>query len=176
MNSIDMIGCIRRLVFITITIIGVQSAAAIPLGRTEAAEIKGTVIDWKWRGEINYQEESEGFAFQRVIPSHYMLRLKLDAKRAKLHDTIHWFSRTMPIGPGVDAEELKPDEIILYLPTSRLKEMKVGVLLAIEDYSIFADDFGPDAEYSKVLVNGLEAKPMGPAFEQDEDRKTAPQK
>ena len=142
----------------------VLPAFSIPLARTEKTTIQGTVVDWKWRGKIDYQEENQGWAFGRTIPSHYIIRVKLVKKRSDLLNTINWYSRLLPIGTGIDDDDLKEDEVIVYLPTSRLDGLLVDAKLTIVDYSIVADDSGPEAESSNILINGKSPKLLGPVF------------
>lgn len=139
-------------------------AFAIPLPRTEKTSIQGAVVDWTWRAEIDYQEEVEGLAFARTIPAHYIVRLKLQKKRNELFNTINWYSRLLPIGVEIDDDELKEDEVIVYLPTQRLKGFLIDAKVTIEGYSIFADDSGPDAESSKILINGATPDILPPVF------------
>jgi hypothetical protein len=146
------------------TLLAAIPAFAIPLGTTDKSTIIGTIVDWKWRCEINYQEQSQGRASQYVIPSHYMIRLKLKDKRSKLHDTINWFSRLLSIGTGIDGDDLGKDEILVFLPTPRLEGLKDEAKLTIEDYSISADDHGPVAKSSRILIDDKIPKPLGPVF------------
>ena len=99
MNSITRI---YMAVLFAILIAALPAYAAIPLGPTEKSTISGKIVDWKWRCEIHYQEESQRNASQYVIPSHYMIRLKIKNKRSELHDTINRFSRLLSIGTGMD--------------------------------------------------------------------------
>jgi len=138
----------------------------LALLRTEKKTIQGTVVDWTWRGELYYQEEFEGVAFGQTIPNHYVIRLKLPKKRDKLFDTINWYSRLLPIGIGIDGDEMKQNEVIVYLPSPRLKGLLRGSKLTIEDYSIVADDSGPSAGNSKILINGTTPKVLPSVFPQ----------
>ncbi len=163
MNSIARI-CVVVSVAI---LLAALSAFALPLGTTEKSTISGTIVDWKWRCEINYQEQSQGRASQYVIPSHYMIRLKLKDKRSKLHDAINWFSHLLSIGTGMHDDDLGKNEILVFLPTPRLDGLKEEAKLTIEDYSISADDSGPVATSSRILIDDKIPKPLGPVFEEE---------
>lgn len=145
----------------------------IPLGSTKEATIRGTIVDWKWRGALNYQEQTQGQASQFEIPSHYMIRLRIDGKRSELHDTITRFSRMLLIGTGMVDEDLKRDEVVIFLPTSRLEGLKAEAILTIEDYSIAADERGPWAESTRILVDGKSPKTLGPVFEEATAKSTS---
>ena len=148
-------------------------AFSVPLPRTEKHTIQGTVVDWTWRGEIYYQVEFQGLAFGQTIPSHYVIRLKLPNKRNDLFNTINWYSRLLPIGIGIDDDELKENEVIVYLPTPRLEGLLNDAKLTIEDYMIVADDSGPFVESSKILINGATPKSLPPVFPQKKDANKA---
>jgi len=141
-----------------------NSAFAIPLPRTEKTTIQGTVVDWTWRGEIDFQQEFQGHAYGQTIPAHYIVRLKLQMKRSELYNTINWYSRLLPIGIGINVDELQEDEVIVYLPTQRLNGFLRDAKLTIEGYSIVADDSGPDAECIKILINGATPDVLPPVF------------
>lgn len=137
---------------------------SVPLPPTKKATIKGTVVDWLWRNEIQYQEATEGLAHFQTIPAHYIIRLKIQKKRNETFNTINWYSRTIIIGIGINSNEFKEDEVILYLPSPKLEGLKVDAKLTLEDYSIAADDLGPSAGSSKILINGATPKVVGPVF------------
>ena len=145
----------------------------IPLAGIKKATIRGTIVDWKWRGALNYQEQTQGQAFQCVIPSHYLIRLKIDGGRNEQHNTIIRFSRLLLIGTGMVDEDLKKDEVLIFLPTSRLEGLKTGANLTIEDYSIAADERVPWAESARILIDGKSPKPLGPAFEEAATKSTS---
>ena len=102
-----------------------------------------------------------------MIPGHYMVRIRLSGKRTELHDTITWFSRLLPIGTGIDADELKKDEILILLPTPRLEGLSDEAILTVEGYSISADDTGSVAHCTRILINGKPPKTLGAAFKKE---------
>jgi hypothetical protein len=139
--------------------LSVLPALSVPHPRTDKTTVRGTIVDWTWRGKIDYEEEFEGLAFGHTIPSHYIIRLKLVKKRSDILNTINLYSRFLPIGIGIDDDDLKENEVIVYLPTARLKGLLKGVRITIENYSIAADDAGPVAESTNILINGKSPKP-----------------
>lgn len=154
-------------------LVAVLPVFGIPLAGTEKSTIRGAIVDWKWRGALKYQEQSQGQAFQCEIPNHYMIRLKVDGARSKLHDTIIRFSRLLPIGAGMIDEDLEKDEVVIFLPTSRLEGLENEAVLTIEDYTIAADERGPQVDYSRILIEGKPPKPLGPAFEDATKKSTS---
>ena len=121
-------------------------------------------MDWTWRGEIDFQQEFQGHAYGQTIPKHYIIRLKIQKKRNDLFNTINGYSRLLRIGIGIDADDLKEDEVIVYLPSPRLKGLLKDAKLTIEDYSISADDSGAEATSSKILIDGATPEIIGPVF------------
>lgn len=154
---------ISRLVHLVLLLTAIP-AFSVPLPRTEKTTIQGTVVDWTWRSEIDFQQEFQGRAYGQMIPGHYIIRLKIQKKRNDLFNTINGYSRLLRIGIGIDADDLKEDELIVYLPTSRLKGLLKGAKLTIEDYSISADDSGAEASSSKILIDDATPETLGPIF------------
>lgn len=163
------ITCLFITLFILIQIT-VLPLFAIPLGTTETTTLTGTIVQWKWRCEIRYQEEEEVRANQFLIPSHYMIKLKLNGKRTALHDEIQKFSRMLSIGTGINVDDLEEDEIIFFLPSSRLEGFKSGAKLKIEGYSIGADETLVEAKSTRILIDDKIPKNLPPIWVDEADR------
>ncbi len=160
-------------IFITVFIliqITVVPLFGIPLGTTEKTTLTGTIVQWKWRCEIKYQEEEEVRANQFVIPSHYMIKLKLNGKRTALHDDIQKFSRMLSIGAGINVDDLKEDEFLFFLPSSRLEGFKNGARLKVEGYSIGADETIVDANCASILIDDKILKKLPPVWVDEADK------
>jgi hypothetical protein len=133
-------------------------AQSIPMPKTEKSTIHGTIVDWVWRNKIEYQQESRGLTFERTIPNHYMIRLKIKEKRNALLNAINSYSMTIPISNCNISDDMAEDEVIIYLPSPRLKGIKDDAKITIVDYSIFTHDFGAEAESANILINGESLK------------------
>jgi len=150
-------------------------AIAVPFRTENPISLKGEIREWVWRETMHYAEQSQGSWFTSTVPAHYLVVVDVpDADREQLKFFTGLVS-SMPIRHQIMDVERKPNEVLLLIPSKRLKEMREGVTLEITNYSLQGDERDTIASFDKFTIDGKKPTTAGPLFPAESTTKRARQ-
>jgi hypothetical protein len=150
--------------FLISTALTPLQALAVPIRPTEPVTLKGEIVDWVWRGAMHYAQEQEGWWFEGDKPAHYLLLLNVQNGDAEKLKRVTWIVSTMPVGHRIMREDFKPTQVLLLIPSERLKEIRRGATFEITNYSLSGDERDTAASFGMFTVDGKKPTSAGPLF------------
>ncbi len=140
-------------------------AVAVPFGPTKPLNLHGTIVEWLWRGEMDYEQAgSVATTYSSVVPAHYLIVLDVPDGDPKRLEAISSMVRTANIRHEIMERKLNPTEVLLLVPSKRLKEIKEGATLDLINYSLSGDERDTFPSHDKLMIDGKKPTLAGPLF------------
>ena len=140
-------------------------ALATPLGPTKPLNLHGKIVEWLWRGEMVYEQEgSVSPTYSSHVPAHYLIVLDVPDADPKRLEEISSMVRSEQIRHELMERKLNPTEVLLFVPSKRLKEIKQGATLDLTNYSIWGDERMVIPSHDKLTIDGKKPTLAGPLF------------
>ena len=139
-------------------------AMAVPIPRTKPVSLKGEIVDWVWRGAMHYAQEESGWWFEGDEPAHYLLVLDVQNVDREQLKNLTGIVSTMPVRHTIMDKEFKPNQVLLFVPSKRLKEMRHGANLEITNYTLSGDERSTWASFGVFTIDGKKPTSAGPLF------------
>ncbi len=140
-------------------------ALGIPQGTKVVPSLKGRVIEWVWRGEIVHQTEGSYTTEKKVeVAAHYLAVVELEGADPEVIKSIRFTTQLTEFRHPIIDYELKEDQVVVWLPSDRWKEMRKGAELEITDYRFFVDDWSAFGFCKAVKIDGKNPSAAGELF------------
>ena len=137
---------------------------ATPIPPTKPIDLKGEIVRWVWRGPMHYAEEDSGMWFEGDEPAHYLIVVDVPGVDREQLERLTNIVSTMRIRHEIMDGKLKPNEVLLFVPSKRLKEIRLGIRLEITNYTLTGDERMTVARFEKFTIDGQEPTSAGPLF------------
>lgn len=145
----------KTLLIASLLILTGADSFSAPLPPIKQKAIQGTVVGFVWMNEMQHEEDgvwNQGYTSEWA--ARYYIRLKAPKLEKKTREKITRYVRGCVIRHRILDATIEDGEMLLLVTSKRLKELKLGAALKIEDYEMQADEWGTAAIHGSLMIGG----------------------